>query len=80
MNIYRMVQECLGNMVKHAGATRAVVRITHHNDSINLWIEDDGKGMRGSSVLGENTGSGIARYPAATWSFGRDISNQTGLF
>ena len=43
VNIYRMVQECLTNIAKHAQASAAEVIINHHdNHSLELIIKDDG--------------------------------------
>lgn len=45
MSIYRIVQESLNNMIKHAEATRAAVRIVVQEDAVHLTIEDNGKGF-----------------------------------
>jgi len=43
VNIYRMVQECLTNIAKHAQASVAEVIINHHdNHNLELIIKDDG--------------------------------------
>jgi signal transduction histidine kinase len=44
-SIYRIVQESLNNIVKHAGATRAAVRVTKHAHDVEVSIQDDGKGF-----------------------------------
>lgn len=43
--IFRVVQEALTNIARHAGASRATVRIDESDDSIQLAIEDDGRGL-----------------------------------
>ncbi|PSR52381.1 hypothetical protein AHMF7605_01995 [Adhaeribacter arboris] len=45
INVYRIVQECLNNIVKHSGATSAHVNIIRENGQIQLSVEDNGKGM-----------------------------------
>ena len=45
INLYRMVQEGLSNIHKHAEATRAVVKLTGAYPHIFLRIEDNGKGF-----------------------------------
>lgn len=45
INLYRIVQEGVNNLVKHAGATQAIVQIKQHGNQLTLWIEDDGRGM-----------------------------------
>ena len=42
---YRIVQEALANVVKHAKASEAQVSILHHNGIVCLEVNDDGKGF-----------------------------------
>lgn len=44
-NLYRITQEALHNIVKHAYASRTDVLFELNDDTINLIIEDDGKGF-----------------------------------
>ncbi|GAA2728602.1 sensor histidine kinase [Actinocorallia aurantiaca] len=41
--VYRIVQESLTNIARHAGAATASVRIDHHPDILAIRIDDDGK-------------------------------------
>jgi signal transduction histidine kinase len=41
---YRIVQESLTNVLRHAGKARATVRVTHEPDILDLEITDDGRG------------------------------------
>jgi signal transduction histidine kinase len=43
--VYRMVQEALTNVVKHADATRVKVAITESEDRVELCVQDDGTGF-----------------------------------
>ena len=43
---YRIVQEALTNVVRHARATRAVVELDHVGDELVVTIDDDGAGFR----------------------------------
>jgi signal transduction histidine kinase/ligand-binding sensor domain-containing protein len=45
INLYRIVQECLNNIVKHSRATTASVTIYHDQKRISLSIEDNGCGF-----------------------------------
>lgn len=45
MNLYRITQEALNNVVKHSEATRAGVLLEGNSNWINLIIEDNGKGF-----------------------------------
>jgi two-component system, NarL family, sensor kinase len=43
--IYRIVQELLNNVSKHAHAKKVSISLTKHPDSLNLIVEDDGIGF-----------------------------------
>ncbi len=45
INLYRVVQEGLNNIAKHAGASHAEVRIIREEESLKLFIGDDGRGF-----------------------------------
>jgi PAS domain S-box-containing protein len=48
--LYRIAQEALHNVVKHAGATRASVELTGSPEGLTLVIADDGAGFDEHSV------------------------------
>lgn len=43
--VYRMIQEMLNNIVKHAEASEALVQLNHRDDHLHLTVEDNGKGF-----------------------------------
>jgi signal transduction histidine kinase len=43
--IFRIVQELLNNVVKHAHASQVLVQLANHDGEVNLTIEDDGLGF-----------------------------------
>lgn len=45
INLFRIVQECLNNIIKHSSATKASVSIVRAKDQILLRVEDNGKGF-----------------------------------
>ena len=45
LNFYRLVQECLTNIVKHAKAKSVSVTIRKEDEKINALISDNGKGF-----------------------------------
>ena len=47
--LYRVIQECVNNVVKHAQATRLDISITHEEQHISIMIEDNGIGMKTKS-------------------------------
>ena len=50
--LYRIVQEALTNVAKHAQATRVSVVLRHRGDSLLAIVEDDGRGFDVEAVLG----------------------------
>lgn len=47
IHVYRIAQEALNNVSRHAGATKAAVRLTHANGLLTLDVEDNGRGLPG---------------------------------
>jgi signal transduction histidine kinase len=45
INVFRVVQESLNNIVKHSGATRATIDIMDDGPDLVITIEDNGKGF-----------------------------------
>ncbi len=45
LTIYRIIQELLRNIVKHAQAQSVIVQLTAEEDTIMLVVEDDGRGF-----------------------------------
>ncbi len=59
INFYRIVQECLNNILKHSGAGEASVRIKHHDPKIELTIQDNGRGFTPGARQESANGSGF---------------------
>jgi signal transduction histidine kinase len=53
INFYRIVQESLGNIMKHAHATEVKVTVKQTPENVTLTIEDDGRGF-GPEARGAN--------------------------
>jgi signal transduction histidine kinase len=50
VTLYRVVQEALNNVIKHAGTDRAEVRIAEGADEVQLEVRDDGRGFEPSAA------------------------------
>ncbi len=57
--LYRIAQEALNNVGKHAGASRVQVRLRWSSDSVNLRVQDDGRGFDPKSMPLGRLGVGI---------------------
>jgi two-component system sensor histidine kinase DegS len=60
LTLFRITQELITNIIKHAEATEATIHITNHEDSLNLMVEDNGKGFNPSQITKTNKGMGIS--------------------
>jgi signal transduction histidine kinase/ligand-binding sensor domain-containing protein len=56
INFYRIVQEALGNVLRHAEATSASLTVTRTGASLRLILQDNGRGF---AATGEGKGSGL---------------------
>lgn len=56
---YRLVQEALTNVVKHAGPAAAVVRIAYRPGGLDVEVSDDGAGPGAAAIAGEAGGRGL---------------------
>jgi signal transduction histidine kinase len=54
--LYRIGQEALHNIVKHAGAENARISLVNANGQIQLAVEDDGAGFDPGGVSGTKLG------------------------
>lgn len=63
VTLYRIIQESLTNVVRHAGATRVSVVLERRVDEVVAVVEDDGQGFDVESVLhGSNAVSHLGLY------------------
>ncbi|MEZ4739792.1 MAG: histidine kinase [Flavobacteriales bacterium] len=76
--LYRIAQELINNIIKHAMASKVDVQLMRNRDMLVLMVEDDGKG------LAEDEGSGIGllsitdRARALGGTFALDPAGATG--
>jgi len=45
ITVYRIIQECLTNVVRHSGATRAQIAVRRDDGSVEVNVRDNGKGL-----------------------------------
>ncbi len=62
--LYRIAQEGLNNVVKHAGASQVEVRLGCQPGRVELRIRDDGRGFDPEKVPSDHFGLGIMRERA----------------
>ena len=54
ITVYRIVQECLTNIAKHAQATHVSIVIRKQDGQVLFRVEDDGKGFDVKEVFSKN--------------------------
>ena len=58
LSAYRIVQEALTNVLRHAGPARANVAVHYEPGTVAIEVSDDGRGLAAASTNG--SGHGIA--------------------
>jgi signal transduction histidine kinase len=48
--VYRICQELVQNTIKHSHATTLSIQMIRHKDSLNIIVEDNGKGMQKKDI------------------------------
>lgn len=61
--LYRVIQECVNNVIKHAGATQLDISLIKDEDGISATVEDNGIGFDTSDSLKKN-GLGLKNIQA----------------
>ncbi len=71
LSLYRMIQEIIQNIIKHAHATHAVIQFRQEDNTLFITAEDDGQGFNTSQVA---TGLGLQNLTSRTAALGGHIS------
>jgi PAS domain S-box-containing protein len=74
--LFRIVQEALTNVARHARASRVRIRLAHQDDALVLEVADDGVGMREAVAHGPALGLLGMKERAA--GFGGQVSHAPG--
>lgn len=77
--LFRIVQEALTNVVRHAGASRVRIRLHRKPDELLLTVQDDGQGFdAGDAGVGTSLGILGMRERAASIGASFEIDSQPG--
>ena len=63
LQLYRIVQELISNILKHSEAKEATIQLIRNEDSVNLIVEDDGKGFNPNEGI-KGGGIGLSNLKA----------------
>jgi two-component system sensor histidine kinase DegS len=58
--VYRLVQECCNNIIKHSSAERVNISLSSADGLLRLHVEDDGVGFRVEEALNKRDSFGLA--------------------
>lgn len=73
--LFRVVQECLTNILKHANATKVTIEIENKGNSVELNVVDDGRGLQPEYI---NVGYGIRGMQERVESMNGSVAIHTG--
>ena len=76
ISLYRIAQEALNNIAKHAEAAQVVITLQCQSAGVNLEIRDDGLGFEPGETTAEHLGLRIMKERAAA--LGADFSIRSG--
>jgi len=76
--LYRIAQEALNNVAKHAAASQATVSLCCQPGNVELRVSDDGRGFDPRDVSPERLGLGIMRERAEAIGARLEIESQVG--
>ncbi|MEP7146003.1 MAG: triple tyrosine motif-containing protein, partial [bacterium] len=81
INIYRIMQECISNIIKHSNATEVLTKIKKSTIDISILISDNGKGIdSGKNDLNpQRKGFGLTGIPERVKLFGGSFNIESGL-
>ena len=57
--MYRIIQECINNTLKHAGANKVEISLVQNSEMIEAIFKDDGIGFNPQKVSSKNDGLGL---------------------
>jgi len=54
--VYRIIQELVGNSLKHAHASEMTIQLTLSDDNLNVMVEDNGRGFDTKNITSDGIG------------------------
>jgi len=74
INVYRIVQESVNNIIKHSDASEAEVKVKKGEYEVLITIKDDGRGFDTNNIKSNGTGLGLVGLKERTNMIGGRIS------
>jgi signal transduction histidine kinase len=76
--LFRIIQESMNNILKHAEASNAFIILDYGNEVLTLQVKDDGKGFAPPTDQGSG-GSGLSNLKARTTMLKGTMELQSGI-
>ncbi len=76
INLYRVIQELTNNIIKHSGASKALILVEKIKDSISVKVHDNGKGINQKQT---SNGIGLANVRNRINMIGGTIDFKNGV-
>lgn len=82
--VFRIIQELITNIIKHANAKNATINISNFKEALNIIIEDDGKGFDYNKVelkngMGLNSIKTRIKHLNGTFNVDSSLGNGTSI-
>jgi two-component system NarL family sensor kinase len=65
--LFRIIQECIQNCIKHAHASEMRVSFVYEANFLNVCIMDNGRGFEPNGVLPDSAGLGLQNIKRRAW-------------
>jgi two-component sensor histidine kinase len=75
--IFRIAQESMSNIIKHAEAKKVLVSLQYNSDDVHLTISDDGKGFDYNATRNSSQGIGLQNLLARTMGLQASLTIQS---
>jgi len=69
LTLFRIIQELIANVIKHANATEVDIHLSEDEGMLNIMVEDNGKGFDATQIIKNNKGMGLSSIDKRVESF-----------
>lgn len=77
--LFRMIQECLQNIIKHAQASEVNLQFYYLPDMLDVIVRDNGKGFDVNQAMGNSTGLGLQNIKIRASLIGAELAIESTL-
>lgn len=78
VKIYRMIQELVSNVLKHADSSELTIQLNKHDKHLNIIVEDNGKGFDVQEVT-QKSGMGLKNVESRIYGLGGTLNLDSSI-